>query len=186
MGTGADFQIEVRRRQFEIGEQPLVHFDVVVLTGMNENDTGHIRALRECAHQRRHFHVVRSCADDADQWPHRLPRIVHRRPAGPPGLVDAFSGWSRACSKSTAPPTVRSNRSMRSSIWLKWRCQTEGSTAQGACFRPRRRFHRSPWRPRPAWTPIPSPPRSRGRCLHVARVDDVPFREKCGEQQPVA
>ena len=110
----SDFEVHVRRRQFEIREQPLVHRDVVVLSRVDEDHARQLGPRRERAHQRRHLHVVRPRADDARDRPRRVRRTVHQCPAGVPGF-DGRSGCRSRCSRSTAADTVRSSRSIRSS-----------------------------------------------------------------------
>ena len=92
----ADLEVEVGRRHFEIGEQPLVHCDVVVLAGMDENDIRQVRTPAERADERRHLHVIRSCANDAQERSGRSQRVVHFFLGAGPGLaVAALSGCRR-------------------------------------------------------------------------------------------
>ena len=62
-------------RQLEVGEQPLVHRDVVVLAGVHEHDAGSAGARGEGAQQRRHLHEVGPRADDAGKRSARCAAI---------------------------------------------------------------------------------------------------------------
>ena len=84
VGAGTDLEIDVGRRQLEIGEQPLVHRDVVVLAGMHEHDA---RQLGAGARTRA------AAAPSSCSWVARR----RRRASGPSGRASPLISALRGC-----------------------------------------------------------------------------------------
>ncbi len=63
----ADFQVDVGRRQFEVGEQAVVQREVVVLSGVDQHGPRQPALRLEGAQQRCHLHVVGPGAHDAEE-----------------------------------------------------------------------------------------------------------------------
>src|SRR5450756_1931666 len=74
MGSGADVQVELRRRYAQIAEEHLTHRRVVVLAGVNDSSYQPARCP-DRAHDRREFHEVRARAG------HQINDFSHYSPA---------------------------------------------------------------------------------------------------------
>ena len=74
----ADLEVDIRARELKILEEAIVHHRVVVLPGVHQHGRRQIGAGAKSAQQRRHFHVVRSCADHAEERPRSIAHTSHQ------------------------------------------------------------------------------------------------------------
>ncbi len=77
MGSRPNLEIDVRARESERLEEPIVHLGIVVLASVDQESWNRASLRLECAQYRRNLHVIRPGTDDAKHGPH-VPTLSGR------------------------------------------------------------------------------------------------------------